>query len=80
MIMKYCDKDASLKEKTVVITLLHTGLRASELANLAVSDIVQIQGKWKLHVREGKGLRIGSSPSPQSVWKHYKPGRKRAGK
>lgn len=57
MIMEYCDQGASLKEKTVVITLLHTGLRASELANLAVSDIVQIQGKWKLHVREGKGLK-----------------------
>ncbi len=57
MVMEYCDKGASLKEKTVVITLLHTGLRASELANLAVSDIVQIQGKWKLHVREGKGLK-----------------------
>lgn len=57
MVMEYCNQDASLKEKTLVITLLHTGLRASELANLAVSDIVQIQGKWKLHVREGKGLK-----------------------
>jgi integrase len=57
MVMEYCNKNASLKEKTVVLTLLHTGLRASELANLAVSDIVQIQSKWKLHVREGKGLK-----------------------
>lgn len=56
-VLEYCDNGASLKERTVVITLLHTGIRAAELAALEVSDIVQIQGKCKLHIREGKGLK-----------------------
>ncbi len=46
-----------LKERTVVITLLHTGIRAAELAALKATDIVQVQGKWKLHIHEGKGLK-----------------------
>ncbi len=56
-ILAYCEKDASLKEKTVVTVLFHTGIRAAELAQLTRSDIVAVQGKWKLHIREGKGLK-----------------------
>jgi integrase len=56
-VLEYCDNGATLKERTVVITLLHTGIRAAELASLEARDIVQIQGKWKLHIREGKGLK-----------------------
>jgi integrase len=56
-VLEYCNKGASPKEQTVIITLLHTGLRAAELAALTASDIVQIQGHWKLHVRKGKGLK-----------------------
>jgi hypothetical protein len=52
----------------VVIVLLHTGIRASELANLKTSDIVEIQGKWKLHIREGKGLKDRLIPlTPQCL-------------
>jgi len=56
-VFKYCDNGATLKERTIMIVLLHTGIRASELAALQVNDILQIQGQWKLHVREGKGLK-----------------------
>src|SRR5574341_2268656 len=56
-VLEYCEQGASRLERTVLTTLLHTGIRASELANLKVSDIVQIQGKWKLHIHEGKGLK-----------------------
>lgn len=56
-VLEYCTNGASLKQRTVVVTLLHTGIRAAELAALKVSDMVQIQGKWKLHIREGKGLK-----------------------
>jgi len=56
-VLDYCNNGASPKERTIVITLLHTGIRAAELASLCVSDIVEIQGKWKLHIREGKGLK-----------------------
>ena len=40
-----------------MITLLHAGIRAAELAALKATDIVQIQGHWKLHIHEGKGLK-----------------------
>ena len=56
-VLDYCQNGASLKEKTVVTTLLHTGLRAAELAALCTTDLVQIQATWKLHIREGKGLK-----------------------
>jgi len=57
-LLEYCHThQASLKERTVVITLLHTGIRAAELAALQASDIVQIQGRWKLHIHQGKGLK-----------------------
>ena len=67
-VLDYCNNGATLKEKTVVITLLHTGIRAAELATLQVQDIVQIQGKWKLHIREGKGLKDRVIPlTPQCL-------------
>ena len=56
-IREYCKNEATLQEKTIYTILLHTGVRASELARLRTTDIVQIQGGWKLHVREGKGLK-----------------------
>jgi len=56
-VLDYCQNGASLKEKTVVTILLHTGIRAFELSGLCTTDIVQIQGTWKLHIREGKGLK-----------------------
>jgi|APSaa5957512622_1039677.scaffolds.fasta_scaffold18722_2 integrase len=56
-VLTYCQNGASLKEKTVVTILLHTGIRASELAGLCTTDIVQIQDTWKLHIREGKGIK-----------------------
>lgn len=56
-VLDYCYNGATLKEKTVVAVLLHTGIRAFELVKLCTTDIVQIQGVWKLHIREGKGLK-----------------------
>ena len=56
-VIEFCNNGASLKEKTVVTVLLHTGIRGFELAKLCTTDIVQIQGVWKLHIREGKGLK-----------------------
>jgi site-specific recombinase XerD len=56
-ILSYCEREASLFERTLVITLLHTGIRAMEFAHLKTSDIVQIGGVWKLHIHQGKGLK-----------------------
>jgi len=67
-LLTYCDNGASLKERTIVITLLHTGIRASELAALKTTNIVQIQGTWKLHIQEGKGLKDRLIPlTPQCL-------------
>jgi site-specific recombinase XerD len=67
-VLTYCDNGASLKERTLVITLLHTGIRASELAALQTTNIVQIQGTWKLHIQEGKGLKDRLIPlTPQCL-------------
>ncbi len=56
-ILAYCEQDASLIERTLVTVLLHTGIRAAELAKLKASDLVQVGGVWKLHIHEGKGLK-----------------------
>ena len=56
-VLDYCARAASLKERTIILTLLHTGIRAAELAALQRTDIVQVQGVWKLHVHAGKGLK-----------------------
>ena len=42
-ILTYCAQpDTSPYYRVIVVTLLHTGIRAAELATLRVSDIVQI--------------------------------------
>jgi site-specific recombinase XerD len=57
VVLRYCTAEATLIERVVVTTLLHTGIRACELADLKSSDIIQIQGRAKLHIHEGKGLK-----------------------
>jgi len=56
-ILAECERGASLRERTLVLVLLHTGIRAAELAALKAADLVQVQGVWKLHVHQGKGLK-----------------------
>jgi hypothetical protein len=65
-VLRYCAMEASLLERVVVTTLLHTGIRACELANLKSADIIQVQGRWKLHIHEGKGLKDRVIPLTQS--------------
>lgn len=68
-LLEYCHSDdCSLREATLTITLLHTGIRAAELSALKVSDIVEIQGVWKLHIHAGKGLKDRMIPlTPQCL-------------
>lgn len=56
-VMDYCEQHATRKECTVVFLLFHTGIRAAELASLKASDVVEVQGNWKLHIHQGKGLK-----------------------
>lgn len=67
-VLVYCEHKASLLERTMVITLLHTGIRALEFAHLKASDIVQIGGVWKVHIHQGKGLKDRLIPlTPQCL-------------
>jgi integrase len=65
VVLRYCATEASLLERVVVTTLLHTGIRACELADLKSSDIIQVQGRSKLHIHEGKGLKDRIIPLTQ---------------
>lgn len=56
-VLRYCATEATLLERVVVTTLLHTGIRACELAGMKETDVIQVQGCWKLHIHEGKGLK-----------------------
>ncbi len=56
-VLTYCQTAATPLERVLVLTLLHTGMRACELAALKASDIVEVQGRWKLHIHAGKGLK-----------------------
>ncbi len=56
-VLTYCQTAASPVEHVLVLTLLHTGIRACEFAALKASDIVEVQGHWKLHIHAGKGLK-----------------------
>ena len=56
-LLAYTQQHATRCERVLLLTLLHTGIRASELAALKASDIVEVQGRWKLHIHEGKGLK-----------------------
>jgi hypothetical protein len=67
-VLVYCEQEASPYEKTMILTLLHTGIRAMEFAQLKISDIVQIGGIWKLHIHQGKGLKDRMIPlTPQCL-------------
>lgn len=67
-VLAYCATEASLLERTIVITLLHTGIRAAELMALRASDLVQLHGMWKLHIHAGKGLKDRLIPlTPQCL-------------
>jgi site-specific recombinase XerD len=65
VVLRYCSTEASLLERVIVTTLLHTGIRACELADLRSTDIIQVQGRWKLHIHEGKGLKDRIIPLTQ---------------
>lgn len=64
-ILRYVATEATLQERVLVTVLLHTGIRACEVVDLKNTDIVQVQGRWKLHIHEGKGLKDRLVPLTQ---------------
>lgn len=65
-------RPSALRDRAIVLTLLDTGLRVSELCDLTLADYDQRQGK--LFIRHGKGNKqrvvyIGDT-TRQSVWRY----------
>jgi len=55
------------RDLCVVVTLLHTGLRISELCDLNQADVIMSAKKGKLVVRQGKGERRREVPLNQEA-------------
>jgi integrase/recombinase XerC len=51
---------AALRDRAIVMTLLHTGLRVLELVQLATRDITLSERKGLLIVRDGKEVNVHS--------------------
>lgn len=60
------------RDKAIIVTLVETGLRASELCNLTLADYNQQQGR--LHIRHGKGdkdrLVFISDTCKKHLWRY----------
>ncbi|MGE0278158.1 MAG: tyrosine-type recombinase/integrase [Nitrospiraceae bacterium] len=60
------------RDKAIIVTLVETGLRASELCNLTVGDYNSTQGR--LHIRHGKGdkdrLVFISDTCKKHLWRY----------
>lgn len=52
----------SVRDRAIVTTLLHTGIRRAELAALQVGDVATTRRKGDLTVRSGKGRRSRTVP------------------
>jgi len=50
------------RDKTIIVLLMHTGLRISELCALDADDLVLSERKGELRVRAGKGEKFRSIP------------------
>ena len=60
------------RDKAIIVTLVETGVRASELCNLTIADYNQQQGR--LHIRHGKGdkdrLVFISDTCKRHLWRY----------
>lgn len=54
-LLRAVQKEGNPRDETVVMLLLHTGLRVSEASSLQLSDIEISERKGQLTVRDGKG-------------------------
>jgi len=58
-----------LRDSVVILLLLRTGLRRSEAAQLAISDITTDQGHYVAIIQHGKGDRRRTVKLPVDVWR-----------
>ena len=67
-------RTGKIRDLAIVTTLLHTGIRVSELCNLRVSDISISDDSNMLIIREGKGTKrrnVPLNPTASRVLKDY---------
>lgn len=66
------DRPTALRDKAIIITLVDTGLRASELCNLTIADYDKATGH--ITVRQGKGKKdrtvYASENASQAIWRY----------
>lgn len=61
-LVRAVQKYGSLRDQAIIILLLHTGLRVSELAGLKPEDVRREGSVWVLVVRSGKGNKRREVP------------------
>lgn len=59
---QYVQKNASLLHKTIVETLLNTGIREAELCNLEIDDVIATPKNAYIIIRSGKGDKYREIP------------------
>lgn len=62
----------ALRNKAIILTLLDTGLRASELCNLKIADVEMRTGKVKVELGKGNKNRIVhvEATARKAIWKY----------
>jgi integrase/recombinase XerD len=61
-LIRAIERYGNKRDLAIVLTLRHTGLRVSELANLQLSDVETSERKGSLTVRSGKGSKFRVLP------------------
>jgi integrase/recombinase XerD len=66
-ILREVERESDFRNTAIVVTLLYTGLRVSELVNLNLQDIEMSERKGNLTVRMGKGYKSRVIPINSEV-------------
>jgi integrase/recombinase XerC len=61
-LLRAVEAGGSVRDRAVIMTLRHTGLRVGELEQLAVEDVVATERKGAVVVRSGKGAKYRVVP------------------
>lgn len=62
-------KRQAIRDQTILVILLNTGLRVSELIGLELSDVSLMERKGEIRVRAGKGMKERAIPLNDSARK-----------
>ncbi|HVC32445.1 MAG TPA: tyrosine-type recombinase/integrase [Chloroflexota bacterium] len=67
-------RDTALRDRAIIMTLLDTGLRATECTNLRVKDVELTSGKVYVHLGKGRKDRLVylGKESRRILWRYLK--------